>query len=162
MGRPTRLSNQPLNIVKGSRTMPDATDYRKYYGFDYAGIPPGIRNRETDPMFACNDMDDDARRRLTIQRKLPNNVGGEKPAPFPRYLRFVRKNGGLQITFRALKKLSYAGTATPKRPAASVSSSQAASLISIPSRFRTSVVARSLSPATMTGAVASAARADLT
>jgi len=71
--------------------MPDATDYRKYYGFDYTGIPPEIRDRETNPMFAYNDMDDDARRRLTIQRKLPNNVGGAKPVPFPRSLRFVQE-----------------------------------------------------------------------
>ena len=41
--------------------MPDAIDYRKYNGFDYAGVPPEIHDRETSPRFACKDMDYDAR-----------------------------------------------------------------------------------------------------
>ena len=36
-------------------------DYRKYNGFDYAGVPLEIHDRETSLRFACKDMDDDAR-----------------------------------------------------------------------------------------------------
>ena len=61
MGRPTLPSCQPLTIAKRSRTLPDAIDYRKYNGFDYAGAPPEIHDRETGLKFACKDMDDDAR-----------------------------------------------------------------------------------------------------
>ena len=35
--------------------------YRTYNGIDYADIPPEILDRETNPMFAYGDMDDDER-----------------------------------------------------------------------------------------------------